>query len=48
MADVWVITDGVSAERKTFESSVEVCYAVLCEEPDEIEATDGVFALGRW
>lgn len=36
MANIWVIADSVSAQRKTLERGVEVCYAVLCEEADEV------------
>ena len=27
---------------------MEVCDAVLCEQPDEVEPEDGVFARGGW
>ena len=46
MRDVWVVGDGVCAQWQALERGVEVRYAVLGEEADEVEATDGVFALG--
>ena len=44
--DVWVVGDGVCTQWQALERGVEVRYAVLGEEADEVEATDGVFALG--
>ena len=45
MRDVWVVGDGVCAQWQALERGVEVRYAVLGEEADEVEAADGVFAL---
>lgn len=47
MTDVRVIRNRIGAERETFKGRMEVRYAVLGEEADEVEATDGVFAF-RW
>lgn len=33
---------------KTFKRCMEICDAVLCEETNEVQTTNGVFALWRW
>lgn len=48
MAKIRVSGDGVCAKRETLERGVEVSYAVLCEQTDEVEPPDWEFAFGRW
>lgn len=44
MLDVRVRGERVRGERERLEGGVEVGYAVLREEADEVEPADGVFA----
>lgn len=47
MADVWVVGDGIGGDGQALKRGVEVCYAILGEETDKVEATDGEFAFRR-
>jgi hypothetical protein len=45
MSDVWIIIDLIRGERERLEGCVKVGYAVLSEEADEVQPTNGEFAF---
>lgn len=46
MPDKRIVGDNVCGEA--FEGCVEIGYPVLREQANEIQTTNGIFALGRW
>jgi len=45
MADIRVVCYGIGREWQALEGRMEVCYTVLRQQADEVQAPDGVFAL---
>lgn len=47
MTDEWVGCEGIGREGERFEGRVEIGDAVLCEEVDEVETSEGILARRR-
>lgn len=45
--DVWVVGKRICSYGQALECRMEVGYAVLCEQTDEVKPADGIFAFGR-